>query len=240
VFGTPQLHPWWSAGFSFSRGHFLVNVPYDYHQPMVFSGEEMSIAIRGWTIGYDYYTPERSVCFHHYAESKEGHAKRDNVPTFWENSERYKGAGDAATRRLLAIVHLGVEGPNPVAPDSWDHAEEDLYGLGGVREPEQLLRILGINVKTLEMEAHLCRFVRDGDMHEMLTPRLRPDGMGIDYTNFDYRWTDPDKHKIDPAEAEEEEDGEEEEEGQGGGEKEESGEGTEEESGAGAAAAEAR
>jgi hypothetical protein len=27
----------------------------------------MSIGIRGFTIGYDYYAPERSVCFHHYA-----------------------------------------------------------------------------------------------------------------------------------------------------------------------------
>jgi hypothetical protein len=163
-------------------------------------------------VGYDFYTPEKSVCFHHYAESKQGHAKRDNVPTFWENSERYKGTGEAGMRRLLAIVHMGVAGPKPVTADSWNHAEEDLYGLGGVRTPEQLLRILGINAKTLEMEAHLCRFVRDGPMHKMLTPRLRPDGMGIDYSNFDYHWTDPDKHKIDPAEAEEdgEEKGEEE------------------------------
>jgi hypothetical protein len=27
VKGTPQLQPYWAAGFSFSRGHFVVNVP---------------------------------------------------------------------------------------------------------------------------------------------------------------------------------------------------------------------
>ena len=64
---TPQLAPYWAAGFSFSRGHFVVNVPYDLYQPMVFMGEEMSIGLRGFTIGYDFYAPERSVCFHHYA-----------------------------------------------------------------------------------------------------------------------------------------------------------------------------
>jgi hypothetical protein len=48
--GEPQLSPWWAAGYSFSRGHFVVNVPYDPYQPMIFQGEEMSI-------GYD-----RSVC----------------------------------------------------------------------------------------------------------------------------------------------------------------------------------
>eukprot|EP00543_Licmophora_paradoxa_P015048 CAMPEP_0202471268 /NCGR_PEP_ID=MMETSP1360-20130828/84141_1 /ASSEMBLY_ACC=CAM_ASM_000848 /TAXON_ID=515479 /ORGANISM="Licmophora paradoxa, Strain CCMP2313" /LENGTH=120 /DNA_ID=CAMNT_0049097293 /DNA_START=22 /DNA_END=380 /DNA_ORIENTATION=- len=59
--GMPQMEPYWAAGYSFSRGHFVVNVPYDLYQPMIFQGEEMSIGIRGWTIGYDYYAPERSV-----------------------------------------------------------------------------------------------------------------------------------------------------------------------------------
>jgi len=38
VKGTPQLEPYWAAGFSFSRGHFVVNVPYDLYQPMIFQG----------------------------------------------------------------------------------------------------------------------------------------------------------------------------------------------------------
>lgn len=84
----PQLSPWWAAGFSFGRGHFVVNVPYDFYQPMIFQGEEMSIGIRGFTIGYDYYAPQRSVCFHHYASKN---ADRNNVPHFWENSSKYAG-----------------------------------------------------------------------------------------------------------------------------------------------------
>jgi hypothetical protein len=32
----PQLQPFWAAGFSFSRGHFKIRVPYDGYQPMVF------------------------------------------------------------------------------------------------------------------------------------------------------------------------------------------------------------
>jgi hypothetical protein len=28
IHGAPQLAPWWAAGYSFSRGHFVVNVPY--------------------------------------------------------------------------------------------------------------------------------------------------------------------------------------------------------------------
>jgi len=61
IHGTPQLQPYWAAGYSFSRGHFVVNVPYDFHQPMIFQGEEMSIGIRGFTIGYDFYVSSSFV-----------------------------------------------------------------------------------------------------------------------------------------------------------------------------------
>jgi len=56
----------------------------------------MSIGIRGWTIGYDYYAPERSVCFHHYAVGKNAKA-RNNVKHFWENGNMYKGGFDSAS-----------------------------------------------------------------------------------------------------------------------------------------------
>jgi len=39
--GQPTLHPFWAAGFSFARGHFVVQVPYDQHLPMVFQGTSM-------------------------------------------------------------------------------------------------------------------------------------------------------------------------------------------------------
>ena len=83
-----QLEPYWAAGFSFSRGHFVVNVPYDLYQPMIFQGEEMSIGIRGFTIGYDFFAPKRSVCFHHYAANNKDLEK---IPHFWENSDKYLG-----------------------------------------------------------------------------------------------------------------------------------------------------
>ena len=35
---------------------------------MAFACEEMSIGLRGFTIGYDYFAPEKSVCFHSYAK----------------------------------------------------------------------------------------------------------------------------------------------------------------------------
>ena len=35
---TPMLQPFWAAGFSFSRGHFVARVPYDCCLPWIFQG----------------------------------------------------------------------------------------------------------------------------------------------------------------------------------------------------------
>jgi len=187
VTGTPQLQPWWAAGYSFSRGHFVVNVPYDLWQPMIFQGEEMSIGIRGFTAGYDFYAPERSVCFHHYAVG-ENSKKRNKVHHFWENSNKYAGTGKKAMQRLLGIVRM-----NPEVPvTEWDHADEQTYGLGGVRTPELFYRTFGIHVKEKKVEGHLCSFVDlGGKMHHQFTPLLRSDGMGIDYSKISYQFKDP-------------------------------------------------
>ena len=49
IHDTPMLNPYWAAGFSFGRGHFVVNVPYDQHLPWIFQGEEISIGLRGFS-----------------------------------------------------------------------------------------------------------------------------------------------------------------------------------------------
>lgn len=186
IHGSPQLEPYWAAGYSFSRGHFVVNVPYDFYQPMIFQGEEMSIGIRGFSIGYDFYAPERSVCFHHYAEGKNKRL-RDKVPHYWENSNQYAGAGVKAMFRLLGVVHMNPE----IDPKDWDHSEEERYGLGGVRTPELFYEVFGIDVVNKVTEHHLCQFVETGKMHNDFTKFLRPDGMGIDYDKITFRFKDP-------------------------------------------------
>ena len=132
--------------------------------------------------------PERSVCFHHYAIGKNAKA-RNKVKHFWENGDRYAGTGKKAMARLLGIVHMNPE----VDPLSWDHSEEDRYGIGGVRQPEKFFELYGINVKDKTIEGHLCMFVAEGKgrMHQMFTPKLRKDGMGIDYTDIHFSWRDP-------------------------------------------------
>lgn len=108
----PILSPFWAAGFSFSRGHFAVQVPYDQYQPMIFQGEEISIGIRGFTYGYDYYAPEKSILFHYYNHGK-GEEKKEKVPKFWEHSDAFEGVEEESKKRLLGIIEMLGE---PVPP----------------------------------------------------------------------------------------------------------------------------
>ena len=152
---------------------------------MIFQGEEMSIGLRGFTIGYDYFAPERSVCFHHYAKGRNSEG-RNKVPHFWEHANKYAGTGKGAMKRLLGIVNM-----NPEVPRSeWNHDEEDKYGIGGVRETSKFYETFGIDVREKTTERHLCQFVR-GKMHNTFMKFLREDGMGIDYSKINTRWKDP-------------------------------------------------
>jgi hypothetical protein len=65
------------------------------------------------------------------------------VSHFWDNSAKYDGMGRKAMMRLLGIVHMNPE----VESKAWDHTEEVIYGLGGVRKVEKFYETFGIDVK---------------------------------------------------------------------------------------------
>jgi hypothetical protein len=182
--GQPTLHPFWAAGFSFARGHFVIQIPYDQYLPMVFQGEEISLGLRAFTYGYDFYTPERGVCFHMYA-IKENEAKRKTVPLFWENSHLYRGVAVKAMRRLNTIIGMAN-----FPKDQWYHEEIEKYGLGNIRKTEKFFKTFGIHTETQTVEQHLCRFVGK-PMMRLFLPALRENRMGIDYDKINYEFVDP-------------------------------------------------
>merc|ERR1719262_443160 len=57
VGSAPYLTMNWAAGFSFHRCHADRNVPVDPNLRWIFTGEEVSRAVRLWTHGYDIYLP---------------------------------------------------------------------------------------------------------------------------------------------------------------------------------------
>jgi hypothetical protein len=182
--GEPTLQPFWAAGFSFARGHFVIQVPYDQFLPMVFQGEEISIGLRAFTYGYDFYAPERGVCFHMYASEENKEDRRNKVPLFWENQARYKGVELAAMKRLNMIIGMAHHGDS-----EWQHDDMYKYGLGEIRRTDKFFRTFGIHTETKTVEKHLCRFVGH-PMMKVFHPALRENGMGLDYDKIDYEYKD--------------------------------------------------
>lgn len=169
----PQMQPYWAAGFSFSRGHFKVRVPYDAYQPMVFQGEEIAIGVRGFTFGYDFYAPRDSVVFHEYADNSK---RRKKIHMFWENTG-HAGEGGKSLRRATSVIGMAPD----IDASTWDHSELDRYGLGNERDVSLFYKLFLIDPQK-RLAASLCPFVTSGVMHRDFQPFLRPDGNGIDYS----------------------------------------------------------
>eukprot|EP01038_Epipyxis_sp_PR26KG_P007065 gene7065-9644_t len=175
IHDMPQMQPFWAAGFSFSRGHFKMRVPYDAYQPMVFQGEEIGIGIRGFTWGYDFYAPRDSVVFHEYAEKS---SRRKKIHMFWENSG-HAGEGVKSMKRNTAVIGMAPD----LDPSTWDHRETDKYGLGKERPLDLFYKLFLIDPQKRKA-TQLCPFVKSGLMHRDFQPFLRPDGNGIDYSHL--------------------------------------------------------
>lgn len=186
----PMLEPFWAAGFSFARGHFVINVPYDQHLPMIFQGEEMNIGVRAFTYGYDFYAMQTQVCFHYYANSPMG-AKRKKVPLFFDKAQRHgPNVETKAMERLNMIIRAR---PTHSYNKNGIYLKEiRQYGLGRIRSTDKFYETFGIDTIRETVEDNLCRFVGK-PMHYIFLQHLRDDTMGIDYSKIDYKFVDPTK-----------------------------------------------
>jgi len=169
---SPILQIWWAAGVSFSRGHRIVRVPYDGYLPMIFNGEETSMAYRLWTHGYDFYTFHHSLVFHPYHRAAA-------PPLFWENeakdTKKRKNDLLKSQNRLLYIYGLGERSPI-------DLTDVDKYGLGDVRPIEKFWKLFGVDYSKRTV-ANNCLAATSASIHRALVPFVRADKRGIDYSH---------------------------------------------------------
>uniref|UniRef100_A0A7S1VJZ5 Uncharacterized protein n=1 Tax=Grammatophora oceanica TaxID=210454 RepID=A0A7S1VJZ5_9STRA len=177
--GMPQLQPFWSSSFSFSRGHFVLTVPSDPFTPMVRREDmDISVAIRAFTHGYDFYAPERSVAF------DSAYSDRGSRKTFLEHKDVDKGHELMSYKRLYGIV--GLDGEKD--PMDWANDPHELYGIGHARPLASFWNAFGIHASERITERKLCNFVQTGRMHKLFHDHLRPDGMGLDYEKISFRF----------------------------------------------------
>lgn len=96
---SPPPAAFWAAGYSFSAASLVREVPYDPYLPFLFFGEEVSMAVRMWTRGWDLFAPDEHVVYHLW--------ERDHRSTFWE-LEGGKALRLRSQQRVRRLLTTGV------------------------------------------------------------------------------------------------------------------------------------
>lgn len=139
VFFIPSVIPDWknrqlpypsrfySAHFAFTLGEFCKEVPHDPNY--LFHGEEISIAARAYTWGYDLFAPHKVVVWHEYSRAHRPRKSWDDISTWhsWDVSSL------ARNRRLL-----NIDGERDELEDFGE------FGFGPVRTLEEYEQYAGI------------------------------------------------------------------------------------------------
>jgi len=151
----PVSSRFYSAHFAFTLGKFAVEVQHD--PEFYFHGEEITIAIRAFTHGYDLFHPHKIIAWHEY--TRKGRTKQwDDDPEWHKRNHRTH----EKTRKLL-----GIDG------ESFDSEDETFgkYGLGRVRTIADWEKHSGIRLKDRRVQQHT------------LDNLLSPNPIPLDYDN---------------------------------------------------------
>ena len=87
-----------SGLFIFARGDFVTRVPYD--PDIYFTGEEITLAARAWTHGFDIFHPVRAAAWHH--------TDRLESPRHWDDHARWP---DLQARAVEKMCRLFADDP---------------------------------------------------------------------------------------------------------------------------------
>lgn len=120
-----KLHAFWGACLSFSDGKFFQEVPYD--PDLYFHGEEITIAMRAWTRGWDFYLPDKPLVYHETSDCV-GIRRKTNHYTNPKANE----LNEKSLKKSFDICSGKIEG---------------IYGLGNKRSIKDYEVAAGINFK---------------------------------------------------------------------------------------------
>jgi hypothetical protein len=149
---APEPARFVSGHFLFTTGDFIENVPSD--PGLYFNGEEISLAVRAYTHGYDLFHPNKLILYHLYHRPHINQHVVDHDPwnsectePWWSNLEVQN------VKRVRAL--LGIP-PSPTEPKEFNKEVPDLgkFGLGTKRELIDYEKYAGINFKLQAVQSH--------------------------------------------------------------------------------------
>ena len=120
---------YFSAHFAFADGTLCTEVPHDPN--LYFHGEEISLAVRAYTHGYDLFHPNEVIAWHEY--TRKGRTKH------WDDHSNWNDINKESHARLRKL--LGIDGE--CAPCVRNKLFKE-YGLGKVRTQAEYEEYAGI------------------------------------------------------------------------------------------------
>jgi len=121
----PVFGRFFSGHFCFTMGSICHEVPYD--PDLYFHGEEITMAVRAYTHGYDLFHPHKMPLWHYYQrEKRAGH---------WDDHDDWTTRDEASLKRTRQLLGVDNEAPN-------QHFGK--FGLGAVRSLRDYERYAGI------------------------------------------------------------------------------------------------
>jgi hypothetical protein len=137
------------AGFLFAASSIVNDIPYDPY--LYFDQEEVSLAARLFTHGYDVFSPTIVPIYHFYRDS----ASAQHSPQHWDDNPGWLKLQERARRRLNHL--LGA------APSENPEIIRDIekYGLGKARTLAEFTTFCGVDFKkrTVSEGALRCSFI---------------------------------------------------------------------------------
>ncbi len=141
-----------AAGFVFAKANLIVEVPYDPY--LYFNQEEITMAARLFTKGWDVYHPTIAPIFHYY--KKAGDEKHKKL-LHWSNDKQWTKLNERGHKRFHHLVgHKLSKDPEIIA-------EIDHYGLGTKRTLKQFEEFTGINFTKMSVSKNTTKglFIHD-------------------------------------------------------------------------------
>jgi predicted 2-oxoglutarate/Fe(II)-dependent dioxygenase YbiX len=145
-----------AAGLMFSRSNVITEVPYDPY--LYFNQEEISLAARFFTHGFDVYSPREVLVYHYYNPAPD----KKKRPLHWDDNKNWTELQDRARQRLN---HLLGHTPNDDPIVTRDLMK---YGLGHVRSLKEFEAFCGIDFARREVSerALRCGFIENLSLYK--------------------------------------------------------------------------
>ena len=145
----------YSAHFAFAKGEFVKEVPHD--PQYYFHGEEISIAVRSYTHGYDLLHPHKIFLWHYYT--------RRGLKKHWDDHNEWGGRNDGSHQRNRKLLSMDGE--------VYDPEFFGIYGLGTERTLNEYERYAGISFSRRAVQQHTldkkdapCPIIEDEEQYQ--------------------------------------------------------------------------